>query len=279
MSVSGLQFDLHAAGVLAPGLPSLAALRAGARTAQRPAPVPVVLPAPERLPANERRRASPVVRLVLACVEQVLSDSPFPAQALRSVFATDEGTGDVCQQMLQALSTTRQVSPLVFPNSVQNAPSGNFSIAWQNRQSATVVSLGLESFASGLLCAVTEAVTSRAPVLLVAYDPPMTAPINELLPVVDATATAWVLTARRQTGLAGPTGLTPGLATFSLDLAPGQGRLPSPWPPWMPARWSANSSARGLATLGLLDAPAGSVMDLTLGGQMLTLRRITGAEA
>jgi hypothetical protein len=42
----------------------------------------------------------------------VLHDSPFPAETLRSVFATDEGTGEVCQQMLEALATTRQVSPL-----------------------------------------------------------------------------------------------------------------------------------------------------------------------
>ena len=109
------------------------------------------------LPANERRRASQAVRLALACIEQALQASPFPVETLRSVFATDEGTGEVCQQMLEALATTRQVSPLLFPNSVHNAPSGYFSIAWRNRQPATVVSLGLESFASGLLCAVTEA--------------------------------------------------------------------------------------------------------------------------
>jgi hypothetical protein len=78
------------------------------------------------LPANERRRASQVVRLTQACIEQALRDCPFPAGSLRSVFATDEGTGEICRQVLEAVATTREVSPLVFANSVQNAPSGLF---------------------------------------------------------------------------------------------------------------------------------------------------------
>src|SRR5690606_23286141 len=144
---------------------------------------------------NERRRTSQVVRLILACIEQTLQSSPFPGDTIRSVFATDEGTGEVCQQLLGALATTRQISPLLFPNSVLNAPSGYFSIAWRNRQPITVVSQGLQSFAGGLLCAVTETVATRQPVLLVAYDPAMTSPLNELLPVTEPTATAWILSA------------------------------------------------------------------------------------
>lgn len=147
------------------------------------------------LPANERRRASPVVRLVLACIEQATQASPFPLETLRSVFATDEGTGEVCQQLLESLVTTRQISPLLFTNSVHNAPSGYFSIASRNRQSATVVSLGLESFACGLLCAVSEATVLQRPVLLACYDPPMSHLIDERLSVTEPTATAWIISA------------------------------------------------------------------------------------
>ena len=158
---------------------SLAQLRSICRNNHFPMPAEALqLPSPEMLPANERRRASQVVRLTQACIQQVLKDCPFPVESLRSVFATDEGTGEICQQVLQAVSTTRQVSPLVFSNSVQNAPSGYFSISWRNRQSSTVVSLGLESFASGLLCAVTEAITCEQPILLVAYDPAILSFVN-----------------------------------------------------------------------------------------------------
>ncbi len=267
--MKSLRFNLHAAGVLAPGIDSVADLRAACRAAQPPAPLTSVqLPSPSALPANERRRSSQVVRLTLACIEQALQTSPFPADALRSVFASDEGTGEVCQQMLEALATTRQISPLLFTNSVHNAPSGYFSIAWRNRQSATVVSLGLESFASGLLCAVSEAVSAEQPVLLVAYDPAMSSPMDELLPVREAMATAWIITAGSvATG-------APLLASFALTLERDETVSPSAWPSWMPETWAAHSSARALAALALLDAAPDTILRFTLGAQLLCLRRV-----
>lgn len=263
-----LAFDLHAAGVLAPGLASLAELRA-ARRGQSWVEAPVVLPPPNALPANERRRASPVVRLALACIEQVLADWPQPADRLRSVFATDEGTGEVCQQMLQTLAGSRQVSPLLFPNSVQNAPSGYFSIAWRNREPATVVSLGLESFAAGLVCAVTEAMLAAQPVLLVAYDPAMTAPLDDWLPVSQPTATAWVLGPAQADTLP--------LASFELEL--NADAEPTAWPGWLPAPWAAHSSAHALAALGLLDDAPGATHCLAYAGLGLRLRRVGGVAA
>ena len=268
-----LTFALHAAGVLAPGFGSLADLRAACRGGQPPdIAAPLALPSPEALPANERRRASQIVRLTLGCVEQALKSSPFPVETLRSVFATDEGTGEVCQQMLELLATTRQISPLLFSNSVLNAPSGYFSIARRNRQPATVVSVGLESFAGGLACAVTEAVTTGQPVLLVSYDAAMTAPMDELLPITEPTATAWILSAGSQQD-------TPALATFDLQFEEATGSAVTPLPTWVPARWAAQSSAHALAALGLLDADDDAVYRCTLGGLMLCLRRIEGERA
>jgi hypothetical protein len=257
-------FQLHSAGVIAPGLATLDRFRAVATGAEPLEHAPLVLPPPAILPAQERRRSSQAVRLVLACVEQALQGSPFPADSLRSVFAADEGTGDVCQQMLEALSTTGQVSPLTFSNSVLNAPAGYFSIAWRNREPATVVSLGLESFANGLLCALVEASTSGAPVLMVNYDPAMPSPLNELLPVTDSMASAWIISAGRPE--------VPALACFSATLQQAGGAQ-SALPPWMPAHWAAQASAQGLAALALLDAPAGTVHHFTLGAQAVALRR------
>ncbi|MEZ0307141.1 MAG: beta-ketoacyl synthase chain length factor [Ramlibacter sp.] len=264
-----MNFNLHAAGVLAPGLASLADLRAACDGSRPLVPAPLQVPSPAMLPAHERRRASQVVRLVLACVAQALETSPFAPETLRSVFATDEGTGEVCHQMLEAVTTTRQVSPLVFPNSVHNAPSGYFSIAWRNREPATVVSLGLESFASGLLCAVTDAVATRQPVLLVVYDPAMTSPLNELLTVNEPIACAWILSAGEPGAQA--------LASFSMELQ-AQGALPSALPSWLPQAWSAHSSARALAALGLLETADGECR-FSLGSQVLALRRTDGTSA
>jgi hypothetical protein len=270
--MSKLCFDLHAAGVLAPGMASLAELRATCRSGlPPPVSASLVLPNPAMLPANERRRASQVVRLTLACIDQALRSSPFPVENLHSVFATDEGTGEVCQQMMEALATTRQVSPLMFPNSVHNAPSGYFSIAWRNRQSATVASQGPESFASGLLCAVSEATATGQPVLFVAYDPAMTVPINELLSTAEPTATAWILSA------GGGRTEAPVLGSFALVLEPAALSIPTPLPVWLPPRWAVNSSARALAALGLLEAAPNTPLLLALGGQVVNLQCVDGA--
>ena len=265
--MSPLRFDLYAAGVLAPGLTSLADLCAVSTGGRPYLGVPLQLPAPAMLPAQERRRCSPAVRLVLACIDQALREWPLPAEALYSVFATDEGTGDVCQQMLDALGTTRQVSPLLFSNSVLNAPSGYFSIAWRNRQPSSVVSLGLDSFASGLLCAVADAHACGQPMLLVAYDPPMTPPLDELLPVREGTASAWIIAA-------GPVaGAAPALASFTLAMLEHSAAQASVLPAWMPPAWAAHGSARGLAALSLMGQTSGAELRLQLGGGLLSLRR------
>jgi hypothetical protein len=262
-----LQFDLHAAGVLAPGITSLAQLLAVSRGGVVPASTALNLPAPPALPANERRRASQAVRLSLACAEQAFQTSPFAADTLRMVFASDEGTGEICQQMLEAVTTTGAVSPLVFHNSVHNAPSGCMSIAYRNQQSATSVSLGVQSFASGLLCAAVEAVTSAQPVLFLAYDAALGETMRSLLAIEQSTATAWVIAAGER--------CSPGrsaLARFELSLraAPTQ----AAWlaPAWMSGAWASNCSAPGLAALALLDrseAEAAAGIELGLGAQFL----------
>jgi len=263
-----LRFDLYAAGVLAPGLNSLSELLALAACGPAAAGVAVALPSPKALPANERRRASQVVRLSLACAEQALQSSPFAVDELRTVFASDEGTGEVCQQMLQSLATTREISPLVFHNSVHNAPSGYLSIGYQNRQAALSVSLGRESFASGLLCAVAEAQATGQPVLFLAYDAPMPQPLQSLLPIEHATATAWIIASacERAAGLAV-------LGSFELGLRdPGDEPAAAP-PGWLPAAWADNSSAQGFVALALL-VDEGGACEMPLGAQRLRVARV-----
>ena len=267
-----LQFNLYAAGVLAPGIDSLPALLALRRGAALPAGATLDLPAPNALPPNERRRASQVVRLSFACAEQALEASPFAIDSLRMVFASDEGTGEVNQQLIEALATTRVVSPALFHNSVHNAPSGYLSIGSRNRQSATSVSLGRESFASGLLCAASEACSSGQPVLFLSYDPAMTEPLRTLLPVEQATASAWIIAAGDP-----PAGHAP-LASFALSLHPATLTANHALPGWLPAAWAANSSARSLVALALLDnTQTHTACEFSLGAQLLRLERVSTA--
>ena len=273
-----LRFVLYSAGVLAPGVSSLSELLTLSRTGQPGVSGPMALPSPTMLPANERRRASQVVRLVLACAEQAMLTSPYSADQLRCVFASDEGTGEVCQQMLEALATTRQVSPLLFHNSVHNAPSGYFSIAYQNRQPAVSVSMGRESFASGLLCAVSEACTSGQPVLFLAYDAPLPEPIRSLLPIEQATATAWIIASGASEDDAAITAAQTPLGSFEVSLHPaGASRDQAP-PKWLPVPWRANSSAQSFAVLALLADGRGSC-EFALGAQRLCVTLVDGATA
>lgn len=262
-----LKFHLHAAGVLAPGLSGFDELLRVCRGDQRLDPRPLILSAPERLPAAERRRSSHAARLALACAAQAVAASPFDPAMMRAVFSSDEGTGEVCKQMLEALTTSHQVSPLLFANSVHNAPSGYFSIAWSNRQSISVVSLGEDSFACGLLCAATDARVTAQPVLLVVSDPVLPEPLDELLPIACSTAASFILTAKD-----GPPDAT-AMASFTIVLRPSAGEAPSELPGWMPAAWRANPSAKAIAAIALLAQPSGTEMKFALGPQILSVRR------
>jgi hypothetical protein len=265
-----LHFDLHAAAALAPGIDSVADLLRLQHGGQPPQETLTQIPQPLALPANERRRASLVVRLALACAAQALADSPFAVTALRMVFASDEGTGEVCHQMLESVTTHRELSPLLFHNSVHNAPSGYLSIAQQMQQPATSLSLGEESFACGLLCAVSEAVSSAQPVLYLCYDAPVKGPMQSLRDLGAASASAWIIDAARVSGPAP-------LARLRLDLRDAPEAASRPVPHWLPQACAANPSARALVALAQVLDPACPPVDrLALCGQQLHIERQQG---
>jgi hypothetical protein len=103
-------------------------------------------------------------------------------------------------------------------------------------------------------------------------DPAMTAPLDELLPVTEPVATAWIIGA----GVRGPD-VPPPLASFTLELGQAGDAAPVPLPAWLPAHWAAISSARSLLALGLLEAAPGTVLHLTLGRQRMALCRTEAA--
>lgn len=260
-------FHLHAATVLAPGLPNLDALfNAALKCIPVDAQAALQLPAPVKLQSNERRRSSQAVRLVLASLNDLETQIKQPVSSLRSVFATNDGTGEISRLMLDTLATTREISPLAFPNSVHNAAAGYFSIAYKNQEPSTVVSQGTDSFAAGLLCALTEAITLNVPVLLVCFDPVMTGPMQEQLPIHQATACAWVIST--QGADSSP------LATIHAKLS--YGGLPDELPAWLPPGWCHHSAAYGFAALGHIATCSTQPVQLGLGKQILALTRIPG---
>ena len=267
--MAGLTFTIHAIGVSSPAFNSLSELLAAAGSS------PLAHlgtsaddePPQLKLSASERRRTSSATRLILECIEQALRTSPFPKTSLRSVFATDEGMGEVSKRMFDALAGARDVSPTVFSNSVHSAPAGYYSIASSNECASTVVSYGLESFASGLLCAVTEATTFGCPVLFVTYDVAMPEPLHEHLPVSESTAVAWIIST------SSPLNGMPALGAFTFKIEPSLLGV-SDIPAWLPDVWKSNSSMHGFAALALIDAPVGMQYRMALGAQQIVLERI-----
>lgn len=146
------------------------------------------------LPANERRRASPIVRLAIDAGFEALSHCAADASGIATVFATSGGDGSAVHDICSALATQqRDVSPTRFHNSVHNAPAGYWNIAADSQQPSTTVCGYDASFAIGLLEAATLVVTRQMDVLLVACDMPFPFPLANVRPMRSSFAVGFVL--------------------------------------------------------------------------------------
>lgn len=126
---------------------------------------------PEMLPANERRRISPTIRLALKVAEEAVSGSSLDMHCMSSVFATCDGDTEIIDRICMALTLPeRPVSPTQFHNSVHNAPAGYWAIAAHSPMPSTTVSAYRASFAAGLMEAASQLQVDGRPVLLVGYD-------------------------------------------------------------------------------------------------------------
>ncbi len=239
-----MRIHIDAVGVLAPGMPdwdSARAVLAGQRAFNHQ---PLAAVMPQCLPAAERRRSSSTVRLAIAVAEQALQHTEIAAQDMATVFSSSEAAAVITHQLCEELAGKREISPTQFHNSVHNAPSGYFSIAMGAKLAATSVCRGQWSFAAGLLAAATQALADDLPVLYVCYDSPLPAPLSAVMPVLESTAIALVITPNPTTG---------SLAAWNVSLRAARANAQA-WPHWMPASWHANASARGFAALaGLAD--------------------------
>ena len=182
-------------GLIGPGLASWPAARealAGRAAYQR---ARTAVPAPQALPATERRRAGLSVKLALAAGLEAAANAKREAGSLAAVFASSSGDGENCHAICEVLaSDDRQISPTRFHNSVHNAPAGYWSIATGTTASVDSVAAFDASFSAGLLEALARLAADPAtPVVLVAYDVPYPEPLHATRPVPDAFAAAIVL--------------------------------------------------------------------------------------
>jgi hypothetical protein len=189
-----LQVGIAGIGLLGPGFGSWAQAAPLLRTPSDWTPAPTVVPAPQRLPPTERRRAGLGVKAAVVVADQACTMAGVDAAGVATVFTSASGDPAICHAMCEALARPeRVVSPTRFTNSVHNAPAGYWHIAVQSRRASTSLAAYDASANAGLLEAVVQCVTSRAPVLLVASDMPYPEPLRALRPLPDVFAFALLL--------------------------------------------------------------------------------------
>ena len=181
-------------GLAAPGLADWDAARRVLTGEAVYVHAPLVLRPVQALPPAERRRAGPLIRLSIAVAQEAVAQAGVDVTTLASVFASADGDSENLHQICLALaSDAPEISPTRFHNSVQNAPSGYWSIAMQSRAPTTTLN-GLDTvFATALVEAATQATAEARDVLVIACDFPMPPPLHALHPLPDGAAVALVL--------------------------------------------------------------------------------------
>jgi len=187
-----MKVQLLGVGLLGPGLADWA--QGAALLRQGFVSAPTAVPAPQLLPATERRRAGTVVKASIVVADEAVAAAGLQAALLPTVFTSSTGDPNNCHLLCEALAQPeRLVSPTRFTNSVHNAAAGYWHIALHSRAPSTSLAAHDASFAAGLLEAAVQCLAAQTPVLLVACDVPYPEPLHTLRPVADVFAVALVL--------------------------------------------------------------------------------------
>jgi hypothetical protein len=188
---------IEAVGLAAPGLPSWKQAAATLRGELPHVNTPLPPHVPTVLPINERRRATPAIKLAFQAAEDAIHATELPAAELATVFASSDADLAIIHRISLALTMTpRLVSPTDFHNSVHNAAAGYWSIAAGARAASTTVCAYDGSFAAGLLEACLLAQVDGRDTLLVAFDLPAPEPLHAKRPIACPAAVALVVTRR-----------------------------------------------------------------------------------
>ena len=186
---------IESIGLIGPGLVDW---QSGARALAGEEPYssrPTVVPAPDGLPAAERRRTGATVKLALVVAQQAIAAAGADPVGIPSVFSSSGGDGLICHEICETLaSSDRQLSPTRFHNSVHNAAAGYWSIATGATAASTALCAHDGSFTAGLLEALALVTADHVPVLLNAYDTGYPEPLRAKRPLPDSFAVALLLT-------------------------------------------------------------------------------------
>lgn len=153
---------------------------------------PDQLPDISMIPAMQRRRMSSLSKMALATALKCTDHSQAKPNC---VFATQHGELTRTIKILDSVTEGTDLSPTDFSLSVHNTALGLFSIFTDNKQPATTIVAGADTFGSALLeAAVFLNRFPTIPVLLVYFDEPLPPPLNQFeTPATDAFAIALLL--------------------------------------------------------------------------------------
>ena len=183
-------------GIVTPGLPNWAVAEAVLREAAPWQSDAAVLPAAAMLPKNERRRASPTIKLALEVAHQAITASAYAATELATVFGSSSGDGDVLHAILEVVvGAEPRVSPTLFHNSVHNAAAGYVNIATGCRMPSISIGAFDGTVAATLFAASVQA--RRGPVLAGVYDAALPPPLCGIRPIMVPFGAALVLAPER----------------------------------------------------------------------------------
>ena len=238
-------------GLLGPGLAGWPASRPVLRGEAAFQPAEFALPPVAQLPPAERRRTGAAIKLAIAVGLEALAQAGRDPADMATVFTSSGSDGDTIDAILTVLATEqREVSPTRFHNSVHNAPSGYWALAYAATAPSTSLCGFDGSFAIGLLDAAAQVTVENRAVTLIAYDLPYPEPLHTVRPIGAGFGVALVLTPERtqrslaelrirlrQDGATGTAMRDAGLEALRLD----------------------NPAARGLSLLGAIAAGGGTV--------------------
>lgn len=105
----------------------------------------------EGIPPPLLRGLSANARVALDVALQAARMGGADLSRTHAVFASDLGEVRTAQALSEMLRAAEALSPLRFKNSVHNAASGHFSIAFSNRSPSTTLSAGENLIAAGLV--------------------------------------------------------------------------------------------------------------------------------
>lgn len=129
------------------------------------------VPQPAGVDVMLRRRASPLARATLAVGERLLA----PGESAQVVYASRHGDMRRTLELLDDIAADEPVSPTTFSLSVHNALPGLWGIARQDRSPTLALAAGEESFAWGLVEAMSRSLAEPEQKVILLY-------ADELLP-------------------------------------------------------------------------------------------------